>query len=63
MSTQPAKEDITREEAIEALRALHGAGDIELAHGEADDILCKLLNALGYDDVVVAYDKVPKWFA
>jgi hypothetical protein len=37
--------------------------DHELAHVEADEVLCKFLRSLGYDDVVEAYIRVPKWFA
>lgn len=54
---------MTREEAIEKLKKLLGNGDVEEAHGEADEILCKLLRALGYGDVVDAWDDVEKWYA
>ena len=37
--------------------------DQEMAHIEADYIICKLLIDLGYEDVVKLYDKVPKWYA
>jgi hypothetical protein len=37
--------------------------DTEVAHCDADDVLCDLLTRLGYDDVVEAYCKVEKWFA
>lgn len=39
------------------------AGGQEGAHGEADSILCELLELLGYKDVVAAYNKVEKWYA
>ena len=32
-------------------------------HSSADDVLCALLSALGYDDVVTEYHKVNKWYA
>lgn len=54
---------MTREEAVERLRALHGDTDIEIAHGEADDVLCELLMSLGYNDVVSAWEAVEKWYA
>lgn len=54
---------MTREEAIAALKVEQASGDIELAHSSADDILCALLKALGYEDVVIEYEKVDKWFA
>ena len=53
---------MTREEALAKLRAIKG-WDVERAHAEADDILCELLIALGYSDVVLAYNAVEKWYA
>lgn len=38
-------------------------GDRETAHREADGTLCGLLCDLGFEDVVVAYHGVQKWFA
>lgn len=37
--------------------------DIEATHREADQILCRLLNELGFRDVVDLWDKLPKWWA
>lgn len=54
---------MTREEAVARLRAAQQCGDKEAAHGEADNVLCELLKALGYADVVAEYDKVPAWYA
>lgn len=34
-----------------------------MAHVNADDILCDLLKLLGYEDVVVEYNKIGKWYA
>lgn len=53
-----------RETAIEQLKSCQAPdGDEEYAHGEADKILCELLNSLGYQDVVEEWVKVPKWYA
>lgn len=38
-------------------------GDTEVAHAKADDVLTELLLSLGYEKVVNAYNKVPKWYA
>ena len=38
-------------------------GDLESAHGTADQVLCDLLTELGYGDVVAEYDKIEKWYA
>ena len=37
--------------------------DNEIAHAEADDLLCKLLQELGYSEVVDEFKKVGKWYA
>jgi len=37
--------------------------DIETAHIEADALLCILLRELGYEDVVEAWERIPKWYA
>ena len=48
---------------LERLKDLEGSGDPEYAHGEADDILCGILKDLGLEEIVEAYDKIPKWYA
>ena len=35
--------------------------DYEVAHSNADNILCGLLRTLGFGDVIDVYDKIPKW--
>ena len=45
------------------LSDLHDADDIETAHADADDILCAILTDLGYEEIVDAYNLVPKWYA
>ena len=54
---------MTREQAIEKLKELQGSDDTEIAHIDADDVLCKLLKALGFSDVVAEYEKIDKWYA
>lgn len=54
---------MTREEAIAKLKEAQDYGDPEGAHVMADDVLCKLLRSLGYDDVVEEFHKVGKWYA
>jgi hypothetical protein len=53
----------TKEKAIEMLRQEQQNFDTEVAHANADAILCKLLISLGYTDVVDEYNKVKKWYA
>lgn len=52
-----------RETAISLLRMEQRNSDTEMAHSNADGVLCELLKALGYADVVEEYEKVEKWFA
>lgn len=54
---------MTSQQAILALQDCAKDRDIEVAHEQADDILCLLLDALGYEDVVSAYMLVPKCYA
>lgn len=56
-------EKMNRKRAIAKLLEHQKLGDIETAHGLADDVLCELLAALGYQDVVDEWDKVKKWYA
>lgn len=56
---------MTREQALKELDTILIAnqGDAENQHHSADRVLCELLQALGYGDVVEAWDKIPKWYA
>ncbi len=54
---------MTREEALDAMRAAAEPGDPEASHYAADGILCKLLISLGYQDVVDLWKDVDKWYA
>jgi hypothetical protein len=51
------------EKVIAQLKQLQGDGDTEHNHIDADRILCDFLEHLGYEDVVVEYVKVDKWYA
>lgn len=54
---------MTREEAITKLKELQKGYDTEGDHVQADDVICKLLESLGYEDVVKEYDAIGKWYA
>jgi hypothetical protein len=56
------KEDIIKE-AIEEMKTLVNNDDYEIAHIEADDILCNVLKKLGYEELVDVYEQVGKWYA
>lgn len=49
--------------AIEALKQVQKNTDPESAHPKADEVLCDLLNSLGYADVVAEYENVRRWYA
>ena len=51
-----------REKAIRFLKIEQSADDVEEGHIEADKVLCELLKALGYEDVVTEWNKVLKWY-
>jgi hypothetical protein len=54
---------MTKEQAIEKLKKQQKSKDTESAHGNSDDVLCELLEHLGYADVVEEYNKVDKWYS
>jgi hypothetical protein len=54
---------MTREEAILKLAVVAEMTDTEVAHSEADDVLCDMLDTLGYHAVVEAWYRVKKWYA
>ena len=58
-----AKPTMDRALAIKELRECQRSDDPEEAHATADGILCALLSALGYEDVVLEYTMVTKWYA
>ncbi len=49
--------------AIAALKQWQGVGAYESAHQAADRVLCDLLSALGYGDVVEEWPRVGRWYA
>ena len=57
---------MTQNELVEKakikLSELADSEDWEIAHQEADQVLCELLNGLGFDEVVGIYKGVGKWY-
>lgn len=49
--------------ALKKLKEIDETSDTESGHIEADEVLCLLLNKLGFEDVVEAYNLIPKWYA
>lgn len=50
-------------ELLKQLNPLPNQIASEESHIAADDILCELLLNLGFDKIVDAYNKIPKWYA
>jgi len=50
-------------EYVEKMKMCIENGDIEMAHSDADELLCEFLRKLGYDELVEKYLKVYKWYA
>ena len=49
--------------AIEKMNECLNNGDTEVAHINADAVLCDVLTQLGYKELVDLYEKVKKWYA
>lgn len=48
---------------IARLVKLRDNEDTETAHVAADNILCEILEELGFTDIVKEYSKIDKWYA
>lgn len=53
----------TADRILKEMSELDDTFDTELAHVEADNLLCEMLTVLGYDEIVEAYAKIGKWYA
>jgi hypothetical protein len=49
--------------AIERMKECVKNSDYEVAHCNADDILCDVLKQLGAKELVDEFEKVGKWYA
>ena len=54
---------MTKEQAIQKLKAEQANTDTEVAHANADQVLVDFLLSLGQTEIVEEYQKVSKWFA
>ena len=61
-SDKHIQEKMSREEVLIKLKEATDM-DTETGHVVADEILCKFLASLGYQDIVDAYEKIDKWYA
>lgn len=52
-----------KDTAIARLKQAQANPDPEDAHIKADEILCDLLRGLGFEDVVLEWEKVDMWYS
>ena len=57
------KKRMTPQEFAEKMIEIRDEGDIESRHGHADDLMCKLLESMGYGEGVKIFDDMGKWYA
>ena len=57
------KQKLAIKEAKQKLELLVYNSDYEVAHANADDILCSILIELGLQDVVDVYKEIGKWYS
>jgi hypothetical protein len=56
---------LTKEELenyLAELKRYAESGDPECAHGGADGVLCEIVSKLGYQEIVDAWEEVPKYY-
>ncbi len=62
-----SEESGTQQELLEkykkAMTEAIDQGDVEVGHGNCDDVLCELVRELGFGDVVEIYNTQNKWYA
>jgi hypothetical protein len=54
---------MTPDEFKEAMAKIAASDDAQLAHVEADGLMCKLLTELGFGAGVDVFEEMPKWYA
>lgn len=54
---------MTPQEFKERMAEICAAGDEEVRHAQADDLLCELLDQLGYGEGVKIFRHTSKWYA
>jgi hypothetical protein len=54
---------MTPQEFAEKMKAIDEAGDIEVSHVKADELLCEVLRELGYAEGVKIFSEMDKWYA
>jgi hypothetical protein len=50
-------------EILQKMKELEEYDDYEMAHHDADDLLCEALIKLGQSELVESFKKVGRWYA
>lgn len=45
------------------MKKIGAIGDTEIGHNEADNLLCDILEELGFKRLVDEWEKIDKWYA
>ena len=61
--SEMTKPTITPDEFRLRMKEIAGNGNAEEAHLEADQLMCYLLEMLGYDQGVELFRSMPRWYA
>ena len=59
----PKAKAMTPEEFLEKMREQAENYDIEKVHSRMDDLLCEVLESLGYEEGVRVFQDNEKWYA
>lgn len=62
MPDTPMTPDEFRDE-MRKIYPIDGECDEEIAHGNADELMCKLLTQFGYGEGVKIFNDATKWYA
>jgi len=54
---------MTKEEFRDRMQKIFESKDKEWRHAEADDLMCELLESLGYEEGTSVFRKADKWYA
>jgi hypothetical protein len=63
MTDDSGRVEARDDETAARIKAECMSGDYETDHCDADEILCQLLDSLGYKKTAAAWAEVGKWYA
>ena len=54
---------MTPQEFAKKMQEISENGDTEISHGDADDLMCSVLEFWGYKEGVKIFKEMDKWYA